>query len=220
MARNSIQAFHIAARETVEATRQALIDTAKREHSRIMTTDPKPTRFVRTVDGIAGAREEAVKVNGRIVYRYPRLEEIVRAAMDLLFELSPVLSGEYRRAHTIFVGGAAASDLSAWDGTGEVVITNPLPYSRKIEAGKMKMRVLGTDHIYEQAEFLLRQRFGNQARIKFTYRGIVGGGMVDAMALPISARRRGKNGRFEKSGGHAHNRPNNRFPALEIEAIR
>lgn len=194
MARNSIQAFHVAARETVAATRQALIDTAKREHSRIMTTDPRPSRFTRTVDGVAGAREEDVKVNGRIVYRYPRHEEVVRAAMDLLFELSPVLSGEYRLGHTILVDGAAVSDLSAWDGTGEVVITNLLPYSRKIEAGKMKMRVLGTDHVYEQAEFLLRQRFGNQARIKFTYRSTV--------------------------AGKAGNKSANRFPALEIEAIR
>lgn len=194
MARNSVQAFHVAARETADATRQALIDTAKREHSRIMKTDPKPARFTRTVDGVTGAREEAVKVNGRIVYRYPRLEEIVREAMDLLFDLSPVLSGDYRLAHTILVGGAAVSDLSAWDGTGEVVITNPLPYSRKIEAGKMKMRVLGTDHVYQQAEFLLRQRFGNQARIKFTYRSSV--------------------------PGKAGNKSANRFPALEIEATR
>lgn len=194
MARNSIQAFHIAARATVEATRQALIDTAKREHSRVMKTDPQPARFTRAVDGVTGAREEAVKVNGRIVYRYPRLEEIVRAAMEMLFDLSPVLSGEYRFGHTILVGGAAVSDLSAWDGTGEVVITNVLPYSRKIESGRMKMRVPGTDHVYEQAQFLLRQRFGNQARIKFTYRSSV--------------------------PGRAGNKSANRFPALEIEAIR
>ncbi|WP_439618311.1 hypothetical protein [Shinella sp.] len=159
-----------------------------------MKTEPKPDRFTRTVDGVTGAREEAVKVNGRIVYRYPRLEEVVRAAMELLFELSPVLSGDYRLGHTILVGGAAVSDLAAWDGTGEVAITNPLPYSRKIEAGKMKMRVPGTDHVYEQAEFLLRQRFGNQARIKFTYRSTV--------------------------PGKAGNKSANRFPALEIEAIR
>lgn len=194
MARNFVQAFHIATRATVDATRQALIDTAKREHSRIMKTDPKPARFTRTVDGATGAREEAVKVNGRIVYRYPRLEEVVRVAMEMLFDLSPVLSGEYRLAHTILVGGAAVNDLSTWDGAGEVVITNPLPYSRMIEAGKMKMRVPGSDHVYEQAQFLLRQRFGNQARIKFSYRSTV--------------------------PGKAGNKSANRFPALEIEATR
>lgn len=195
--RNTVQNFRIAARETVEETRQALIATAKREHSRIMQADPRPARFTRTVDGRRGAKEEAVRADGRIVYDYGRLAEVVQAAMDLLFELSPVLSGEYRMGHTLFVNGIEARNLADWDGEGEVIISNPLPYARKIELGKMKMRVPGTDHVYEQAEWLMLQRFGNQARIKFTYRGLSGGSVLT---------------------GKAHGESQYRYPALNIEA--
>ncbi|HEV7417864.1 MAG TPA: hypothetical protein VGN98_17045 [Tianweitania sediminis] len=140
---------------------------------------------------------EAVKADGRIVYDYGRLAEVVQAAMELLFELSPVLSGEYRMRHTLFVNGVEARNLGDWEGEGEIIISNLLPYSRKIELGKMTMRVPGTDHVYEQAEYLLRQRFGNQARIKFTYRGLAGGSVLS---------------------GKAHGQSEYRYPALNIEA--
>lgn len=214
-----IEIFRAAARATVAETHKALVDLAKREHSRVMAADPKPQRFSRKVDGVAGAREEAVKVGGKIEYSYSRLDAVVQAAMELLFDLSPVLSGEYRNGHTLFVGGASVQNLAGWDGVGEVVITNMLPYSRKIEIGKMKMRVPDTDHVYQQAEFMLRQRFGNQARIKFNFRGIVAGAMPDPISFPSSLRRRAVNGRFMASGGHAHNKSGNRFPALEIGAM-
>jgi hypothetical protein len=194
MARNATQLFRVTAKGTIEEVRKTLIATAKREHARIMQTEPRPKRFVRSVDGVTGAREEQVKSGGVIRYRYQRLEEVVRAAMEMLFELSPVLSGEYRMAHTLFVDGAAASDLSAWDGTGTIVITNMMPYARKIEVGKMVMRVPGTDHVYEQAEMLLRRQHGNTANIKFNYRGFV--------------------------SGRAGNKSGNRYPALEISERR
>lgn len=194
MARNATQLFRVAAKGTVEEVRKTLIATAKREHARIMSTEPRPKRFVRAVDGVTGAREEQVRSGGVIRYRYQRLEEVVRAAMDLLFELSPVREGTYRQAHTLFVDGAAASDLSTWDGTGTIIISNLMPYARKIEVGKMVMRVPGTDHVYQQAEMLLRRQHGNQANIKFNYRGIV--------------------------SGRAGNKSGNRYPALEISERR
>lgn len=230
MARNAVQIFRVAAKGTVEEARRALTETAKREHARVMSTEPKPTRFTREVDGVPGAREEQVKVGGLIRYRYPRIEEVVRFAFDTLFDLSPVLSGEYRNNHVMFVNGAAARNLAEWDGTGEIVITNPLPYSRKIEVGKMKMRVPGSDRVYQQAIQAVRRRFGNQASITFTYRGIVGGQSVNPLdAAPTLKRRtivRGAKGRFAKgtrtnviSGGQ-HNRSENRFPAMLIMSRR
>lgn len=218
MARKATEIFRAAALATVEATLKAHAELAKREHARIMKTDPVPQRFTRLVDGREGLREEQVKMGGRIEYRYSRLEGVVQAAMELLFDLSPVLSGEYRMGHTLYINGVASADLSAWDGQGEVVIINSLPYSRKIEIGKMKMRVSETDHVYQQAEFLLRQRFGNQARIKFNFRGVVGGAVPDPTSFPVSLRRRDSKGKFVGGTGYAHNRSVNRFPALEIEA--
>lgn len=196
MAGGNQRLFVQAALETCEETQAALVALAKREHRKVMQDDPRPTRFVRTVDGVRGAREEQVRPDGTIIYVYPRLDEVVQAAMDLLFELSPVLSGAYRMGHTLFVDGVEARNLGGWSGQGQILISNVLPYSRKIELGKMTMRVPGSDHVYEQAEFALRQRFGNQARIIFTFRGLMGGSVLTTRA-----------------GG---NKSEYRYPALEI----
>lgn len=189
--------FVVAAKGAREEVQKQLVATAKLQHAKVMQDDPRPSRFTRTVDGVRGAREEQVRPDGTIVYVYPRLDEIVQAAMDLLFDLSPVLSGAYRTGHRLFVDGVEARNLAGWDGQGEIIISNALPYSRKIELGKMTMRVPGTDHVYEQAEFLLRQRFGNQAKIRFTYRGLMGGAVAT---------------------GKAHGKSELRYPALNIEA--
>lgn len=191
----STQQFSVAAQATREITQQVLAQTAKREHARVMSTEPRPTRFTRTVDGKKGAVEETVRPDGIIVYDYPRMHEIVQVAMNTLFDLSPVLSGDYRNAHTIYVAGNPVSNIKDWDGTGEIVILNHMPYSRKIELGKMRMRVPGTDHVYEQAEYILQQRYSNVARVWFTYRGIAGGYIAK---------------------GKAHGQSDNRWPALVI----
>lgn len=222
MARSAVEIFRIAAKGTAEEVRKALIATAKREHARIMSTEPKPQRFSRTVDGIAGAREEQVKAGGIIRYRYHRLEQIVQFALETLFDLSPVLSGEYRNAHSLFVNGVAGTNLADWDGTGEVVITNPLPYSRKIEVGKMTMRVPGSDRVYQQAAQVVKRRYGNQASVEFTFRGIVGGSMPDPLQdAPLLRRPRNARGRFTKTGSaRAYNNRDLRFPALVIRPRR
>lgn len=189
--------FRVASLATAEATQRALVTTAKREHAYIMAATPQPRSFTRRVDGRLGAVEETVKPDGIIVYDYPRVAEIVQAAMDLLFDLSPVDSGDYRISHQIFVDGAAVPNLKDWDGQGDVTIVNFVPYSRKIELGKMTMRVPGTDHVYEQAEYLLNRRYGNVAAITFIFQGIIGGSAV-----------RGKVG----------NKSDNRYPALRIRS--
>lgn len=195
---------------------------ARREHAKVMKAEPRPSSFRRFVDGREGASEESVRRNGVIEYHYQRLGEVVQFAMDTLFALSPVLSGDYRRAHTLFVGGVAVSNLQSWrpESGEEVYIANPLPYARKIELGKMKMRVPGSDRVYAQAEQILRRRFGNLAAIKFTYVPIADGAFYSAggLAGPI---KRGPKGRFAK-GSHA--RPGRalekdaRRPALYIRA--
>ncbi|MHA6731753.1 hypothetical protein [Devosia sp. A369] len=188
--------FVLAAQATREETQKQLAALGKREHAKVMKDDPRPSRFIRTVDGVRGAREEQVRADGTIIYVYPRLDEVVQAALDTLFDLSPVLSGAYRMNHRLFVNSVEARNLADWDGQGDIIISNSMPYSRKIELGKMVMRVPGSDHIYEQAEFTLQQRFGNQARIFFTYRGLMGGSVLTS-----------------KQGG---NNSEYRYPALEI----
>jgi hypothetical protein len=195
---SAVQSIRIAAQKTLEETHQILVDTAKREHRKVMLADPRPQSFSRTVDGVLGAPEERVRPDGRIVYRYSRLEEVVRFAMETLFDLSPVLSGAYRNAHTLFLNGVAVADLREWRAGDEVIITNTMPYARKIDLGVMRMRVPGSSRVYEQAVTIARRRFGNTARIIYDWRGFMGGATV---------------------AGHQGNKSELRYPAMVIREL-
>ncbi|MGX9145938.1 hypothetical protein [Mesorhizobium sp. 128a] len=221
--------FAIAAQQTVAATQKMVVAVAKREHAVVMNTAPHPSSFIRIVDGQQGAPEEAVKPFGVIVYQYPHLEEVIRFAMQTLYDLSPVLSGEYRGAHSLFINGAEAANLDGYRPGADVAITNYVPYSRKIEVGSMTMRVPGTDEVYQRARRVVMARFGNIAKIQFTYRGIVGGAQInqamaasngqqwwlgDGVARPASGVLESAIGK--KHGKTAHNKSGARFPALII----
>ncbi|MBN9334834.1 hypothetical protein [Devosia sp.] len=198
MARSgAIQIFRAAAAATIAETHAAHVALAKREHARVMQADPKPGRFTRSVDGVPGAREEAVKIGGVIRYNYARLDDVVRFAMDTLFDLSPVLSGEYRTRHQLFVGGVPATNLKDWDGSSEILITNTLPYSRKIEMSTMTMRVPGTERVYEEAAAIVARRFGNAASVIFDWQGVIAGAAAN---------------------GQQGNKSGNRYPCLRIRS--
>lgn len=181
---------------TLEEVRQHHIDVAKRENAAILSAPPVPNAFERYVDGREGIPEEAVRPAGLIVYTYARMGEIVDYAIEVLRELSPVLSGRYRESHEVFVDGVLAGIDRNFEGAREIVITNVTPYARKIEVGNMKMRVPGSHAVYSQAIGDVRARYGNLARIIFDYRGLVGG------ALPGFGRER--------------NRSDVRYPSLVI----
>lgn len=199
------ETFRIVAQKTVEATQRSLVATAKREHASIMATEPQPKSFARFVDGRQGAPEEAVKANGIIVYRYPRLDQVAQFAMETLFDLSPVLSGEYRLGHRLFLNGKEVRNLSDYKSGDDVAITNYLPYSRKIEVGSMTMRVPGTAMVYQQAQRKVIARFGNVASVDFTYRGLIGRASgAGTLVNPLKAK------------GRAHNKSEARFPVLLI----
>lgn len=174
----SSELIRVAAQRTLEETHQILVATAKREHARVMNTAPKPMSFERYVDGAFGAPEESVRPDGVITYLYPRIDEVVEIAMALLSEYSPVLTGAYRSSHTLYVGGVAAADLDGATTGDEIFIANPLPYSRKIELGRMTMRVSGTTEVYARAASALRGRFGNVASIKMSFRPTPAGPIV------------------------------------------
>lgn len=220
--RSISEQIRVAKQATKEATQRVFVETARREHARVMGTDPKPAVFAQFVDGVAGAPLENVRPNGVIVFRYPRLQMVAQFAMETLFDLSPVLSGAYRLGHRLFLNGKEVSNLAAYKSGDDVAITNYLPYARKIEVGKMKMRVSGSDRVYQQARRKVMARFGNVAAIQFTYRGIVGGTQINAERLPSALKRsRDKRGRFLPSAGgaSAHNRRDLRFPVLLIKEL-
>lgn len=98
---------------------------------------------------------------------------IVEAALKELRDNSPVGSGDdshpglYRDSHMIFIDGHVVADASGWKPGQQINISNPVPYARKIEIGKMKLSV--PNHVYETAAQKLAGRFGNSVNIKFTF---------------------------------------------------
>lgn len=211
--------FRIMKQETLEATKALLVKTAKAEHAKIMADQPGPSSFVRIVDGKHGAPEESVKATGRIIYQYARLEEVVDFALVTLRDLSPVASGAYKNAHTLYVNGVAATNLDDYRPGEDIMIANSIEYSRMIEFDKQTMRVPGTSKVYQQARRIIMNRFGNTATIDFTLRAILGGNAVNQ--AKAATRRRAASGVLEsavgkKFGKAAHNQSDNRWPCLVI----
>jgi hypothetical protein len=112
-------------------------------------------------------------VASRIVYRYTYMTRAVEFALETLRAASPVGSagdkhpGLYRDSHTVFIDGHVVKDMSAWRPGQQVNIANPVPYARKIEAGRLKLSV--PNHVYETAAQVVAGQFGNSVLVKFVF---------------------------------------------------
>jgi hypothetical protein len=112
-------------------------------------------------------------MNQRLVFSYNYMTDIVAFALETLRAASPVGStgdkhpGLYRDSHLVFIDGHVVPDASGWQPGQQVNISNPVPYSRKIESGRMKLSV--PNHVYEDAALLVAGRYGNQVACKFTF---------------------------------------------------
>jgi hypothetical protein len=109
----------------------------------------------------------------RIIFRYGAMQDVVDFALAILRDRSPVGSngdkhpGLYRDSHKVFLNGHVVEDVSGWRPGDQINISNPVPYARKIEAGRGKMTVPG--HVYEDAALIVAGRFGNKAAVRFTF---------------------------------------------------
>lgn len=121
----------------------------------------------------------------RIVRRLLNMTEIVQFALTTLRERSPVGSGDdphpglYRDSHMVFVDGQFARDMTLVERATQINISNPVPYARKIETGRMKLSVPA--NVYEESAQVVASRYGNSVSVKFTYMPVRFGG-VDAFA--------------------------------------
>lgn len=171
--------FAAVRRDSVPALSYRIAQIARAANAAVMAIEPKPLGYLRTVDGVAGAPEEAVRPHGLIVYQYQRLDLVIEFALDALRTLSPRLSGSYSEAHTVFINGQPAQAPYVISADDNVIIANTQPYARKIEVGHMKMSVPGTDHVYAQAEQIVGERFDDLVQVKFTFVALPNG---DALA--------------------------------------
>lgn len=122
------------------------------------------------VDGRLDASLESVKPDGVIVFEFDLLTDLFVWIKEQLVTHSPHRSGTYATSHRFFADGIEADPARPPLASDEWVFApSDLPYARKIERGLSRR---APDGVYQVVAVLAARRFGNQARIQFSYRTI------------------------------------------------
>lgn len=125
---------------------------------------------------------QSVRLPGPIVYTYRYFREILLVAVHALEVASPVRSGAYKNAHTVYVDGVEASPSAKIEFGQRIIIANPLPYARRLEIGKTEsgrdFLISVPNRIYERVAKILLQRYRNVAKISFGYANIPGAHII------------------------------------------
>lgn len=151
------------------------IKDAKDTDTQILGREPRVTV---SVDGNKGAALESVKPGGEIIAEFELFSEVLEWIQDQLILHSPVGSGRdphpglYRQSHTLFADGVEIAPGADIPDAEEYVFINDVPYARKIELGRSSQ---APDGVYQAVAHLAAQRFGNMAKISFTFRTFIGG---------------------------------------------
>jgi hypothetical protein len=131
-----------------------------------------------TVDGRRDAPLESVNPDrGRIIAEWRMVEDVLAWIYATLKQRSPVISGAYRRGHKLYADNVEANP-SRPPLASEYLFLNTVPYARKIEIGKTKAGrnfVIQVDpKIYQRTAQDARAKFGNIAKVSFTYSSAFG----------------------------------------------
>lgn len=154
------------------------IEKAKDINARALGQVPPLKIFV---DGTLGAPLTSVKAGGVIVVDFQLVAELLEWIDLQLILHSPMKTGRYLRSHRLFADGVQIDidesgripvNVPAAD---QYVFINIVPYARKIERGSSTQ---APDGVYEVVAHLAQQRFRGLARISFSFRTAIGGGIV------------------------------------------
>jgi hypothetical protein len=146
------------------------------------------------VDGREGANLESVKPSGTIVCDFVLINELLVYIGSQLVKHSPVKTGRYQHSHILLADGRQISWEAGIPSADEYVFTSLVPYARKIERGSSTEAPQG---VYQTVAHLAQRQFRDFASITFSYRTVIGGGIV---------------------GGRLGNRSENRSPAIVVRA--
>lgn len=131
------------------------------------------------VDGASSADFERVRPGGTIVAEWDLGTELIQWIYNQLETHSPEKTGRFKASITVYADGEEVDDLAKMPEATEVVFAALVPYARKIER---------RDAVFEAVAALAAARFGNIARIKFSYRNPLGGASeLEAWAAPRAA---------------------------------
>lgn len=166
----------------VAAFAQAEIDAADAQNAQALGAVPPKTV---TVNGRQGAPLTSVNPDrGIIIAEWSLVGDVLHWIFATLRARSPIVSGDYLRGHMLFADGVECDPINP-PPAREYVFLNPLPYSRKIEIGRTKSGrdfvIQVQNRIYERTAPDAQSRFGNVAKIRFTWQAAVGGRIAARM---------------------------------------
>lgn len=131
------------------------------------------------VDGRRSSDLRKVRPDGFIVFDFNLLGELFAWIDFMLITHSPVKDGDYRRSHILLADGVQIDPDAPLLDAREFVYLNTQPYARKIEGdprtGRKPSSAQAPDGVYEVIATLAKRRFGNVAKIVFTYRRLAAG---------------------------------------------
>lgn len=162
-----VQGAEDTVREVFVAEAQRQLATAKAE--------ARPDGVVQYVDGARGAPLENVKMNGGVLFEFYYMTRIVKRALEILENTSPLDTGNYINHHEAFVDGALVTDLESLSTVRRVVIANTMKYARIIERGMgkhvpwSKQPQVPAEGVYTAAAKQLKREFGQIADISLTW---------------------------------------------------
>ncbi|MGQ4273399.1 hypothetical protein [Terrihabitans sp. B22-R8] len=165
----------IAADLSPEAQSRALAAFAREQLADAQTTNEKALGrvppHVTFVDGQQGGDVDRVRPNGSVVFEFSLLEELFEWIADQLVLHAPQLTGRFADSFLFLADGTEVPTGAPAPEAGEYVFINTQPYARKIERGLSDQ---APDGVMEAVATLASKRFGNLARIRFSFRALRG----------------------------------------------
>jgi hypothetical protein len=149
------------------------INEVHNANTRVLGREADKTVYV---DGRKGAPLTSVKPDGMVIAEWELFNDVLAYIGEQLVLNSPVLTGRYQDSHVLYCDGVEHDILSKRIPLAdEYAFVNLQPYARKIERGLSDQ---APDGVYEAVAVLARRRFGNVAKISFSYRTAIGGAIV------------------------------------------
>lgn len=188
---------------------KAGIEEAKATNRSIFGAVPP---YTVTVDGNQNASLDSVNPDGgTVIVEFELVGEVLQWIAETLVERSPVISGDYKRGHTLYADSVEIDPFGAVPQAEQYVFTNSVPYTRKIEIGKTKSGrdfvIQVANRIYERTAEDAKAKFGNQAKIRFAYQSLQGGAVGKWAASPSAQRLASRHKRRTKSTAWLTNQP-------------
>lgn len=153
---------------------QEMIDEADAINRQALGGEVPYTVFV---DGRKDAPLKSVKPDGVIVANWDLVLDAIAWINTQLQKHSPVLTGHYSKSHDLFADGVEVPNPNDPPLAQEYLFVNSRPYARKIEGDKTRapQSPQAPAGVYQVVAKLARDKYGNTAKIDFSYRTIVGG---------------------------------------------